>query len=179
MVYRIRRSVDISFSHHVRGHLGPCINLHGHTWKFEVGVEAKALDLQGFVVDFGRLKNEVLNPCHRLLDHALAVGAETYAAIEADLVSLGARLIASRTEVHGASGTAPSSPEPFAFAGAENHSPGGMRVAVFLFSPTSERLAEWLYRAAAEVLDDERVKVAYGRVYETLHPVESVAEFWP
>ncbi|MFW6023956.1 MAG: hypothetical protein ACOC9O_04340, partial [Myxococcota bacterium] len=64
-------------------------------------------------------------------------------------------------------------------AGAETRYPGGLKVAVFPFSPTSERLAEWLYGLAASRLEDDRVRVAYGRIYETLHPVESVAEYRP
>ena len=64
-------------------------------------------------------------------------------------------------------------------AGARNHYPGGMKVAVFPFIPTSERLAEWLWRLADSQLNDGRVAVSYGRIYETLHPVESVAEYAP
>jgi hypothetical protein len=48
---------------------------------------------------------------------------------------------------------------------------------VFPFSPTSERFASWLCELAAARLDDERVRVRLGRIYETLHPVEAVAEY--
>jgi 6-pyruvoyl-tetrahydropterin synthase len=40
-MYRASASIHIHFAHHVRGHSGPCISLHGHTWKFEVVLEAK------------------------------------------------------------------------------------------------------------------------------------------
>ncbi|MCZ7684612.1 MAG: 6-carboxytetrahydropterin synthase [Sandaracinaceae bacterium] len=52
-------------------------------------------------------------------------------------------------------------------------------MSVFPFAPTSERLAEWLYALAKERLADERVRVVSTRVYETLHPVESIAEYVP
>ena len=63
--------------------------------------------------------------------------------------------------------------------GAVARYPGGMKVAVFPFIPTSERLAEWLWRLADGALNDGRVAVSYGRIYETLHPVQSVAEYSP
>ena len=66
---------------------------------------------------------------------------------------------------------------PLELNGAELRRPGGLKVAVFPFNPTSERIAEWLYGLAVETLEDNRVQIAYARVYETLHPVESVAEF--
>lgn len=177
MGYRIHRSVDISFAHHVRGHAGHCINIHGHTWKFEVGLEADTLDAEGFVVDFGLLKKRVLEPCHRLLDHALAVGAETFEDVGAALEPVGVKLVASREAVHGR--PMPTEAQPMSLGGADLRYPGGIKVAVFPFAPTSERLAEWLYRLAEQELADDRVRVAFGRVYETLHPVESVAEYTP
>jgi hypothetical protein len=64
-------------------------------------------------------------------------------------------------------------------AGARNHTPGGIKVCVFPFTPTSERLAEWLYQVAEERMGDERVKVIRTRVYETLHPMESFADYEP
>ena len=177
-MYRIHRSVDISFAHHVRGHSGACINLHGHTWKFEVGLAAATLDREGFVVDFGVLKSRVLEPCHALLDHALAVGAETFEETGGVLEGLGVQLLASRHAVHG-EGAPPAHRRPMQLAGAELRYPGGLKVCVFPFNPTSERLAEWLFGLASSTLATERVRVDFGRVYETLHPVESVAEFRP
>ena len=174
-MYRIHRSIDISFSHHVRGHSGPCVNLHGHTWKFEVGLQAERLDEEGFVVDFGHLKRRVLMPCFRLLDHSLAVGADTFEEVATLLAPVGERLLASRAAIHG-DRTFPA-PEGLTLHGAANRFPGGMKLTVFPFSPTSERLAGWLYGLADAELADERVRVAYARIYETLHPVESVAEF--
>ena len=64
-------------------------------------------------------------------------------------------------------------------AGARNEFPGDIKVSVFPFAPTSERLAEWLYRLSKERMADERVEVLSTRVYETLHPVESIAEYVP
>lgn len=175
-VYLIRKSVDVDFSHHVRGHAGACINLHGHTWKLEVDIEASELDATGFVIDFGKLKSRVLKPSHALLDHALAVGQATYDDIAGELAVIGERLLGSRTPEVQASIPAPT---PLSLAGAENRYPGGLKVAVFPFAPTSERLARWLYELADAELGDERVRVACGRVYETLHPVQAVAEYRP
>jgi len=180
-MHRIWRSIDISFSHHVRGHRGACVNLHGHTWKFEVCAQAKTLDAEGFVVDFKRIVTDVLQPCHALLDHALALGEPTWAEVAGELEALGAKLVDSRDKVHGAGVVTPPPSTIVRLAGAENRYAGGMKVAVFPFSPTSERLAEWLHGLAVEKLvdADARVSIAWVRVYETLHPVESVAEFRP
>lgn len=177
-VYTIWRSVDVSFAHHVRGHSGSCINVHGHTWKLEVCAAAEVLDREGFVIDFRRLSAEVLQPAHALLDHALALGEDTWRDIAGDLTSMGTRLLHSRVEVHGP-GAPAADPTVTRLAGAENRYPGGMKVAVFPFSPTSERLAEWLWRLAHDKLADDRVRVPCVRVYETLHPVQSVAEYRP
>ena len=173
-MYLLRKSIDVDFSHHVRGHDGPCINLHGHTWKFEVDLVAAELDAQGFVMDFGVLKRQVLKPCHALLDHSLAVGRATYAEIEAELAGVGERLLASR-----ALPQAEQEPGLTELGGAELRFPGGMRVAVFPFAPTSERLARWLYDLAHVRLADDRVGVHAARIYETLHPVHAVAEYVP
>ncbi len=172
-MFRIRKSIDVDFAHHVRGHDGPCINVHGHTWKLEVVLEAAELDESGFVIDFGKLKREVLKPCHALLDHSLAVGTQTYDEVVAHLTGLGAGLIASRN----LPGAEEAPPDELELGGAQTRFPGGMKVAVFPFSPTSERLARWLYELADARLSDDRVSVAVGRVYETLHPVHAVAEY--
>jgi 6-pyruvoyl-tetrahydropterin synthase len=177
-MFTVTSGIHIHFAHHVRGHLGPCISLHGHTWLFQVNLGAKELDHQGFVADFDLLYDRVLTPCHQLLDHSLAIGVDTYRDVEAGLASVGTALVASRTLVHGHQGEAQAMLEG-TMAGARNHTPGGIKVCVFPFTPTSERLAEWLYQVAEERMGDERVKVIRTRVYETLHPMESFADYEP
>jgi 6-pyruvoyl-tetrahydropterin synthase len=176
-MYRTTSSIHVHFSHHVRGHEGPCISIHGHTWCFEIVLEARELDAQGFVVDFDLVHERLLVPCHRLLDHSLAVGEKTWIEARELLAPLGKALVASRKETLGGSGEQPAGLEG-ALAGARNEYPGGIKVAVFPFTPTSERLAEWLYRAGTSTFADDRVRVACGRVYETVRPTETVAEYW-
>jgi len=174
-MYRIATGIFISFAHHVRGHSGPCISLHGHTWKFEVALCASELDGEGFVVDFSQLRKNVLMPCHALLDHSLAMGEDTWAKNKDFLAPIGADLVGSRMDKMG--GGEAQNALVGELCGARNEFPGGIKVAVFPFNPTSERLAEWLYSVASANLEDGRVKVAAARVFESLHPVESVAEY--
>lgn len=177
-MYRASANIHIHFAHHVRGHSGPCISLHGHTWKFEVLLEAEELDKEGFVVDFDRVHAEVLVPCFDLLDHSLALGEATWRETKEHLAPLGEVLVRSRQETIGSLGKAPPGFEG-ELAGARNERPGGIKLAVFPFTPTSERLAHWIYDVAKAHFADDRVRVACGRVYETLHPTETIAEYWP
>jgi 6-pyruvoyltetrahydropterin/6-carboxytetrahydropterin synthase len=59
-------------AHQIRGHRGGCENLHGHSYRVRVWVEAAALDALGMVVDFADLKRaleEVAGPLdHRFLN---------------------------------------------------------------------------------------------------------------
>ena len=177
-MYTITTGIHIHFGHHVRGHLGPCISLHGHTWLLQVTLEADQLDHQGFVADFDVLSERVLEPCHLLLDHSLAVGQATYDEIEAALAQVGEQLVASRQATHGHCGE----PQPMLdreLQGARNVRPGGIKVCVFPFTPTSEKMAQWLHDVATAAIADGRVRVARARVYETLHPVESYADYIP
>lgn len=177
-MYRVTTAVHVHFSHHVRGHSGPCISLHGHTWKFELTLESSELDQEGFVVDFDLVHARVLNPCHQLLDHSLAVGERTFAEIRGVLTEMGGVLVASRRETMGHTGDLPfHAVSPL--AGARNELPGGIKVTVFPFTPTSERIAEWFHHLAEGTLSTERVSVASTRVYESLHPVEAFAEYLP
>lgn len=177
-MYRVTSGIHIQFGHHVRGHAGPCISLHGHTWLFQVTLEAATLNNQSFVADFDEIFDRVLTPCHLLLDHSLALGEQSFAETQTPLASMGETLVASRREISGNLGQRQPALEG-TLAGARNEWPGGIKVAVFPFTPTSERLAEWLYRATHERMADERVRVASTRIYETLHPVESHAEYLP
>lgn len=177
-MYRASLGIHIHFAHHVRGHSGPCISLHGHTWKFEVVLQAAELDKEGFVVDFNRLHAEVLTPTFELLDHSLAVGEATWAETKDLLAPLGDRLVASRNETIGSRGERTPGHEG-ELGGARNERPGGIKLAVFPFTPTSESLARWLHGVAHARFADERVSVACGRVFESLHPADAIAEYWP
>jgi 6-pyruvoyl-tetrahydropterin synthase len=180
-MYEITSGIYTHFAHHVRGHSGPCISLHGHTWLLQVTVVASELDKQGFVVDFDVMQKEVFGPCHALLDHSLAIGEKTFGETREQLLQLGQTLVASRHETLGNLGERQAALEG-QLEGAHNEFPGGIKVCVFPFSPTSERLAEWLYRLANQrlcygSLADGRLKVTRARIYESLQPVESYADF--
>jgi 6-pyruvoyl-tetrahydropterin synthase len=177
-MYKITTGIHIHFAHHIRGHAGPCVSIHGHTWKFEVSLIAADLDAQGFVVDFDDLYERVLTPCHQLLDHSLAMGQESFAENREALAQLGNSLVEARRETLGHLG----SPQPGLddlLGGARNERPGGIKLSVFPFSPTSERLARWLYDVADSRISDQRVRIAGARVFETLHPVDAIAEYAP
>ncbi len=177
-MYTITGGVFIHFGHHVRGHDGPCISLHGHTWKFEVALAAERLDAQGFVIDFDVLQARVLDRCHALLDHSLALGAQSWEETHRDLAALGEKLVASRLDSLGNLGKLQPALEG-ELCGAKNERPGGIKVAVFPFTPTSERLAHWLYDVTEKTVADDRVHVASARVYESLHPTELYADYSP
>ncbi len=177
-MYRASLGIHLHFAHHVRGHEGPCISLHGHTWRFEVVLEARELDAQGFVVDFDLVHERVLSPCFDLLDHSLALGETSWVETKELFPPLGVALVGSRREIHGHLGSPPKC-HAGDLAGARNELPGGIKLAIFPFTPSSERLAKWVFDVATEKLADDRVKVACGRVFESLQPVEAVAEYWP
>lgn len=175
-MYTITTGVFLHFAHHIRGHAGPCISIHGHTWKFEISLRAAELDAQGFVIDFDDLQERVLGPCFRLLDHSLAIGRDSYEENAGALKQLGNTLVDTRRETVGNRGV-PQESLDSELAGARNEHPGGIKLAVFPFSPTSERLAKWLYDTAVQEVEDSRVQVAYARIFETLHPTEAVAQY--
>ncbi len=70
----IIKEFSFDAAHRLEGHDGPCKNLHGHTYKLQVGVygpvkhEPEAPD-EGMVVDFGQIKNVVKAHIISRLDH--------------------------------------------------------------------------------------------------------------
>jgi 6-pyruvoyltetrahydropterin/6-carboxytetrahydropterin synthase len=47
---------DIPWAHRQHRHDGHCALIHGHNWSIAITFGAQALDENGFVVDFGKLK---------------------------------------------------------------------------------------------------------------------------
>lgn len=57
--YTLKVVTDFAASHVLEGHPGKCSRLHGHNWKVEVEVAARALDSIGMAIDFADLKAAV------------------------------------------------------------------------------------------------------------------------
>jgi len=174
-MFEITKSVDIDFAHHVSGHLGKCINIHGHTWKFEVSIGAEELDENGFVVDFGVLKRKVLEPVKILLDHSLALSEKTFKKIEEHLLPIGKTLITTRPDVESNMIDIKNSHILVNLNQARLWECAGINVTTFLFTPTSERLAKWLYEVAENAFRHTEIEIIEAKVYEQLHPVAACA----
>ena len=71
-MFSVCKEFRFAAAHQIRGHRGGCENLHGHSYRVRVWVEAAELDGLGMVVDFADLKRvmeEVLGPFdHRFLN---------------------------------------------------------------------------------------------------------------
>jgi len=48
---------DFPFAHRAPNHSGHCALIHGHNWSFEISFSATERDENGFVIDFGKLKD--------------------------------------------------------------------------------------------------------------------------
>jgi 6-pyruvoyl-tetrahydropterin synthase len=196
MSYSVTKSIDIDFAHHVHGHDGPCINIHGHTWKFELTLSREKLNPMGFVIDFSLMKRMILEPVHKLLDHGLCLWRGTLFQPEGQriFIELGRLLTATRKSAEGSNrwlfhyelghnGDLLINPGEGqrTLADAFDVDMGGMKCIAFPVVPTSERIAEWFATFAQSVLakHDIEVKVTCARIYETLHPVEAIAEYRP
>lgn len=55
--YSMKIVTDFAAAHLLRGYDGPCSRLHGHNWKVEVEVIARALDEVGMGLDFKVIKD--------------------------------------------------------------------------------------------------------------------------
>lgn len=187
-MYSVVKSIYADFAHIVSGHLGACAGAHGHTWKFELKLSSNELDETGFVVDFSKVRKLILQPVHDLLDHGFVVDQKTYDASKDDLEKLSTVFQQNRVDNHGTEKAQSCATKIKLKSGLVPYivdtaliQMDSFKVIVFPYPPTSERLALWLYSHATRTLRDgekcQTVNVEYARVYETLHPVETYAEF--
>ena len=70
----ITKEIEIDMGHRVLNHFSKCRNLHGHRYKIEVGVDDKLVDTkgasdEGMVIDFGDLKQIMMNEIDSIYDH--------------------------------------------------------------------------------------------------------------
>lgn len=68
----VTRRITLDAGHRVPGHLGQCRNLHGHTYTIEATVEGD-VPADGMVIDFGVLKDALIEEVHQSWDHAFLV----------------------------------------------------------------------------------------------------------
>lgn len=66
--YTLKVLTDFASAHTLRDYPGACARMHGHNWKVEVEVEAKALNSVGMGVDFKEIKQAAREIAGRL-DH--------------------------------------------------------------------------------------------------------------
>lgn len=57
--YTLKVVSDFASAHTLRDYPGACARMHGHNWKVETEVEARALDAVGMGVDFKVIRNSV------------------------------------------------------------------------------------------------------------------------
>ena len=77
-VIRITKEFNFEMAHALVGHNGPCKNIHGHSYKFNVTVKGKIKNGtedadEGMVVDFTIIKNIVKKLIVDEYDHALVL----------------------------------------------------------------------------------------------------------
>lgn len=70
----ITKEIEIDMAHRVPNHKSKCSNLHGHRYKIEVGVDDKLIETpgasdQGMVIDFGDLKEIMMQEIDAKFDH--------------------------------------------------------------------------------------------------------------
>jgi 6-pyruvoyltetrahydropterin/6-carboxytetrahydropterin synthase len=72
MSWSVCKDFRFAAAHQIRGHRGGCENLHGHSYRVRVWVQASTRDALGMVIDFADLKRaleEVVGPFdHRFLN---------------------------------------------------------------------------------------------------------------
>jgi 6-pyruvoyltetrahydropterin/6-carboxytetrahydropterin synthase len=78
---RITKQFTFEMAHALYGHDGACKNIHGHSYKLEVTVKGKPMDIaghpkDGMVMDFSFLKKIVQKEIIEEFDHALALNAK-------------------------------------------------------------------------------------------------------
>jgi 6-pyruvoyltetrahydropterin/6-carboxytetrahydropterin synthase len=73
--YRISKIFsDIPFAHRQPFHDGHCQFIHGHNWAFKISLSSDSLDINGFVHDFGKMK-DIKNWLTDKFDHSLVVSS--------------------------------------------------------------------------------------------------------
>jgi 6-pyruvoyltetrahydropterin/6-carboxytetrahydropterin synthase len=71
------KQLTFDSAHFLSNYDGLCKNMHGHTYKFELGITGRIDEKTGMVMDFKIIKSE-MNKIKELLDHKLLNEIEIY-----------------------------------------------------------------------------------------------------
>ncbi len=77
--YLIRRRIEIDTAHRVPHHSSKCYNLHGHRYVIEAEVRGPVIasgEQTGMVIDFGFIKDIMIQEIHDPCDHGLILYRE-------------------------------------------------------------------------------------------------------
>lgn len=67
----IVKTFTFDSAHYLPGYEGPCKNMHGHTYKLEIGITGHVNEKTGMVLDFAELKKLVKEKIVDVMDHTL------------------------------------------------------------------------------------------------------------
>ncbi len=68
-MFTITKEVYFCYGHRLMKHPGKCRNIHGHSVKAAISIEANSLDSQGMVRDFSEVQQAASNFIDKHLDH--------------------------------------------------------------------------------------------------------------
>lgn len=64
---------DANIAHRLMNYDGPCENIHGHTYHFEIDISSDRLDKLGMVIDFSEIKRICDNWIQSNWDHSILI----------------------------------------------------------------------------------------------------------
>ena len=70
-MYTVTKEISFCYGHRLLDYDGKCANLHGHTARAVIRLEAEQLDAQGMVVDFSEIGRVVDDWINAQLDHTM------------------------------------------------------------------------------------------------------------
>lgn len=85
----VSRKIEIDMGHRVPNHKSKCKNFHGHRYVIEAGVDDKVITTkgvsdEGMVIDFGDLKEVLVNVIDERFDHGFVMYNEDEFVMEFD-----------------------------------------------------------------------------------------------
>jgi len=97
-IIRITKEFKFEMAHALKGYIGPCRNIHGHSYELFVTVKGEPVNNpgssdNGMVIDFKLLKSIVRENIIDLYDHALVLHKDSAALINEESRELYGKLV--------------------------------------------------------------------------------------